>query len=46
MKLQAGLLLCGAAQSLAAAFPDTTYGDNYRPLVNSQPYQDLITTEG
>ncbi|KAK7709273.1 hypothetical protein SLS63_013278 [Diaporthe eres] len=45
MKLQAGLLLCGAAQSLAAAFPATTYGDGYRPLVNSKPYQDLITTE-
>lgn len=46
MKSQFGLLLCGAAQSLAAAFPGTTYGDNFRPLVNSEPYQDLITTEG
>lgn len=46
MKLQAGLLLSGAAQSLAAAFPSTTYGDGYRPLVKSKPYQDLITTEG
>lgn len=46
MKFQAGLLLSGAAQSLAAVFPATTYGDNYHPLVNSKPYQDLVTTEG
>lgn len=46
MKLQSALVLSGAAQALAAAFPDTTYGDRMRPLVNSKKLQDAITTEG
>lgn len=46
MKLESGLLLAGAAQTLAAAFPGTTYGDKLKPYVKSKPYQDAITTEG
>ncbi|KAF2799229.1 aminopeptidase-like protein Y [Melanomma pulvis-pyrius CBS 109.77] len=46
MKLQSGLILAGAAHSLAASYPRTTYGDYLRPLVKSKPLQDAITTEG
>ncbi|KAF2867926.1 aminopeptidase-like protein Y [Massariosphaeria phaeospora] len=46
MKTHCVLLLAGAARSLAAAFPRTTYGDRLRPVVKSQPFQDLVTTEG
>ncbi|KAH7126641.1 aminopeptidase-like protein Y [Dendryphion nanum] len=46
MKLYTGLVLAGAAQSLANAVPRTTYGDRFKPLVKSKPLQDLITTKG
>ncbi|KAF2273653.1 aminopeptidase-like protein Y [Westerdykella ornata] len=46
MKLYAGVLLAGVAQSLAGAVPSTTYGDRFKPLVQSKPLQALVTEKG
>ncbi|CAO2654670.1 Nn.00g114030.m01.CDS01 [Neocucurbitaria sp. VM-36] len=46
MKVQSCLILACAAQTLGAAFPATTYGDQLRPLVSSNKIQDAITTDG
>ncbi|KAF2747662.1 aminopeptidase-like protein Y [Sporormia fimetaria CBS 119925] len=46
MKLYAGLLLAGAAQTLANPAPTTTYGEWLKPLIRSQLMQALVTTKG
>jgi hypothetical protein len=45
MKVQCGIVVAGAAQAYAAAYPRSTY-EYTRPVVSSKPLQDLITTEG
>ncbi|KAF2643379.1 aminopeptidase-like protein Y [Massarina eburnea CBS 473.64] len=46
MKAQAGLVLAGAAQALGSvSFPRATYGEHYKPLVNSKGLQGGIATE-
>ncbi|KAF2021610.1 leupeptin-inactivating enzyme 1 precursor [Aaosphaeria arxii CBS 175.79] len=43
-QLASGLILAGAAQSIAGALPETN--KNYKPLVESKALQRLVTTEG
>ncbi|KAF1958679.1 aminopeptidase-like protein Y [Byssothecium circinans] len=45
MRIQEVLVFTGAAQVFAGALPRATYGEHYKPLVNSKGLQDAITTE-
>ncbi|KAJ4286697.1 hypothetical protein N0V90_012949 [Kalmusia sp. IMI 367209] len=46
MLMKCGLVAAGAAQALAAAVPQSSYGNHLRPLVSSKPLQNMITTDG
>lgn len=47
MMLKGALVAAGAARGLAAAVPQSSYGEGYgKPLVSSKPFQNLITSEG
>ena len=45
MRIQEVLVLAGAARAFAGALPRASYGEHYKPLVNSKGIQDAITTE-
>ncbi|KAF2265432.1 aminopeptidase-like protein Y [Lojkania enalia] len=45
MKVSVALGLAGAVQALAGSLPRTTYGDRFKPMVNSKQIQGLITAE-